>query len=273
MNIKDIKIKIHEKWHNLEQRGGKLYQYRTCTDYNLDNLFNGTVTLNRISSFNDFLEGRFGYSLEYIVKTSRYGEILSREIIDEIVEANFTANKEHTYACCLSESNISTLMWAHYADNLTGYIVEYDYNLTYEIIQQQNAAIYPILYSADKIDFSEVFVKLIDTYMENQSEGKDALIAEQQALIMSNQNLPQEAEFVNIMKDNDWGYESEWRILTTNIENLERIPIKVKPISIYLGSKMKTKDIQQLISISQTKGLSVYKMSTSVNGISFSKVD
>ncbi|AIO18475.1 hypothetical protein KQ51_00595 [Candidatus Izimaplasma bacterium HR1] len=272
MNIEEIKKSIRASWQRVIKNGGKLYQYRSCKDYNFDNLKEGLISLNRISSFNDLWEGRFEYFTEEVISQSKYSKFLTKESVEEIIKLNFNANRENIYASCLSESKNSELMWAHYGDTYKGYIVEYDYTDTYQLIQSQSAAIFPIIYEDVVIDFSQLFVKLIDVYFENLLQDVDHVNAEVRAVIASNTLLPQEAEYVNIFKKPDWSYEKEWRIMTTHPDDDERIPITVKASAVYMGSRISEVDKKRLMQIASRNRIDVYQMSTDIRGMNFTKI-
>jgi len=272
MKVEEIEKLIRLSWKKLLYTGGKLYQYRSCKGYNLANLENGVITLNKISSFNDLWEGRFEYSTEEVLSQSKFGKFLSKDIVEEIIGINFNANRNNIYAACLSERNDSELMWAHYTENYTGYIIEFDYAETYKKIQPQNAAIFPIIYSNETTDFTKLFIKLIDVYCENLSKNVDHINAEVKAVIASNDILPKEAKYVNILKKPIWSYEAEWRIMKTCSEEAERIPISINAISIYLGSKITKDNKDSLIRIASMCNLSVYQMGTNIKGMYFDKI-
>ncbi len=87
---------------------------------------------------------------------------------------------------CLSESDTSLLMWAHYADNHRGMCVEYD---LMEINNQLNFTPVPVVYSDDRVCFNTL----------NPDTAKNDSLSFFIRSITS--------------KSRDWSYEREWRII------------------------------------------------------------
>ena len=91
---------------------------------------------------------------------------------------------------CLSESDESLLMWAHYANNHHGMCVEYD---LMEINKQLNFTPVPIIYSNDRVCFNV----LNPATIENDSV----------ALFLRSITS----------KSEEWSYEREWRIIRDTV--------------------------------------------------------
>lgn len=87
---------------------------------------------------------------------------------------------------CLSESDESLLMWAHYANNHHGMCVEYD---LMEINKQLNFTPVPIIYSNERVCFNT---------LNPDTAGNDSF-----ALFLRSITS----------KSEEWSYEHEWRII------------------------------------------------------------
>lgn len=87
---------------------------------------------------------------------------------------------------CLSESDESLLMWAHYANNHRGMCVEYD---LMEINKQLNFTPVPIIYSKDRVCYNN---------LNPDTAGNDSV-----ALFLRSITS----------KSEEWRYECEWRII------------------------------------------------------------
>ena len=102
------------------------------------------------------------------------------------LRGNFEEMRYTTGVSCLSESETSLLMWAHYAHNHQGICVEYD---LLEINRILNFSAIPVIYSQERTCFD---------FLDPQSIQYDA----QKLLIQSLTS-----------KSPEWSYEKEWRII------------------------------------------------------------
>lgn len=87
---------------------------------------------------------------------------------------------------CLSESDDSLLMWAHYANNHHGMCVEYGLP---EIVSQLSFSPVPVIYSNKRVSFSSL----------------NLATPEHDALRIFTESIT--------TKSPEWGYEREWRII------------------------------------------------------------
>lgn len=150
--------------------------------------------------------------------------------------------KNSVKVVCLSEVYDSILMWSHYAQNHTGFCIEYDFeenNMFYK-------RLYPVKYTKDRCAISKAD--------------------------MSNSNTHWIYKTI-CSKSDVWSYEKEWRIVTANFEkmglkNLEGkyvFDLKTNIKAFYLGAKIAENFKKEIIEFGQKNNIHVYQMVLSPN--------
>lgn len=142
---------------------------------------------------------------------------------------------------CLSESDESLLMWAHYANNHHGMCVEYD---LMEINKQLNFTPVPIIYSDDRVCFNVLNPATI---------GNDSV-----ALFLRSITS----------KSEEWSYEREWRIIRDavacgdcwNSEKKGALLDMICPSSITLGCAADEELEKSVREYCEEKIIPLYKM-------------
>lgn len=145
--------------------------------------------------------------------------------------------------CSFSERNDSVLMWSHYAQNHTGFCVEYDFRFqTGE--DPRLRMLHPVIYQMDIFDSTEYLIPI---------DPKPTV----------NIMLPTLAA---IHKSPDWQYEKEWRLVLSIgnwiIPNPYPMPT---PIGIYLGSRIAKDSEARILEIGKQKTIPVYTMKLDAN--------
>ncbi len=162
---------------------------------------------------------------------------------------------------CLSERYNNVLMWAHYADNHKGFVLEYDTDTLktdcMKCPQGKNFSncadwkqvmLLPILYTNQRYDATNYIYDntLIKTF--NTVGIKDGWMLEDDF-----------AQYkINIFKQKSWAYEKEWRLqlYRTNRNKF----IEVKPVAIYLGCRISKCYEDILVKYAQEQNIKIYKM-------------
>lgn len=142
---------------------------------------------------------------------------------------------------CLSESDESLLMWAHYANNHHGMCVEYD---LMEINKQLNFTPVPIIYSDDRVCFN---------FLNPATIGNDSV-----ALFLRSITS----------KSEEWSYEREWRIIRDekacgdcwNSEKKGALLDMICPSSITLGCSADEELEKSVREYCEEKRVPLYKM-------------
>ncbi len=173
---------------------------------------------------------------------------------------------------CFTERLDSAMMWGQYANNATGFALEYEFtsnrlvyssdlNLDYKVF----GTIYPIDYSNNRIDATD-YVK----YLYQSKLLKNALmmngIVDDGSLIRF--AVPCIDEFmatkIALFKSKDWEPEKEWRMFfSTNDPAVafEKYPSVIyKPSAIFLGRKISNINMKIISYIAKEKGIPVYRM-------------
>lgn len=143
---------------------------------------------------------------------------------------------------CLSETDDSLLMWAHYANNHSGLCVEYE---LLEFNRQLGFSPVPIVYSDDR-----VIIRTLETL------GNDI-----QGLFIKSLTS----------KSPEWGYEKEWRIIRDDgacgekwdSEKKGALLDAIRPKSITLGCMAKPEYEQNVRKYCEENRINLYKMEMS----------
>lgn len=209
-----------------------LYKYYRDTVENLDAVKNNKMWYSAPCNFNDVFDCDisiddkkvFNEALKLfpdkrgIRPGSNAWKNFRATIIQQLraLRSQFDELRNTTGVSCLSESENSLLMWAHYANNHRGFCVEYD---LLEINRILNFSAIPVIYSEDRTCFD---------FFDPQTIEKDTLKLFIQSLTS---------------KSPEWSYEKEWRIVRDqgacgdkwNADKKGALLDMVQPSSIILG--------------------------------------
>lgn len=134
---------------------------------------------------------------------------------------------------CFSEVNDSILMWSHYANNHTGFCVEYDFNKLNNIKLLDN--LYPVFYKEFLFDVSDVFFK---SYKGTEADELDIYASV-------------------LTKNKEWNYEREWRYLSYGGDFILNVP---RPESVYLGSRVSDENKNSIINLFNETNIPLFQM-------------
>lgn len=188
-------------------------------------------------------------------------EMFNVKFVEEIL-----AYENQYNIVCFSESNRSTLMWAHYANGHTGFCLEYDIKsllancaLNCPDIHScsgfmLNNPIAPVIYREERYNASAGFMSLLMNWIINVL--KMPMNNHYYDMFLPTKTL--------LTKHKSWEYEQEWRAFKTpavNEANCDhRMFSKLKPTAVYLGSKISKKDKNTILKICEIKSLPCYQM-------------
>ncbi len=189
--------------------------------------------------------------------------------------------QSRTKFACFTEKIYSDMMWGHYANNATGFALEYkfdNYIITYKKADDQRNTIwgnlFPILYDNQRMDTTAYAIYLFQVYfLKNVMQINGFPYTDQ----LINMILPCPDEFMvtklAIKKSNDWKPEKEWRMFyTTNnsLWNSEKCScVKQKPSAVYLGRKISDINKKIILDIANEKGIPAYIMGFNENSRSY----
>ncbi len=194
-------------------KGNKMWYSAPC---NFNDVFDCDIYVDEDSAFEGIL--RMIPGNRQVRKGSQMWRELKGNMHREFrqMRSAFEALKETIGISCLSESENSLLMWAHYADNHRGICVEY--NLL-ETNQQLNFTPVPVMYTDIKACFDSLNLETI----------------EQDTFKLFIRSITS--------KSPEWKYEREWRIIRDDkacgdrwsAENKGALLDMIRPTSIILG--------------------------------------
>lgn len=217
-------------------------------DYWEKNIFEGQAYLSEASKLNDpfdclvyinhkeYIEHMFRAACKIFPKINRevIRETVKVTINDDIDKQLFNMKKKFRVAC-FTESNISPLMWAHYAESHKGFCIEYDLK---KLAEGYRYGLLPVIYSDKRYDVTN-------------------------AVISRNKNLLMNPYYFKSM---EWEYEKEWRMVITEDlvnDNEYYADFHEGITGIYLGLnsfEYHKEKIDRVIEIFSQKNIPVYKI-------------
>ncbi|MDO4966362.1 MAG: DUF2971 domain-containing protein [Lachnospiraceae bacterium] len=181
--------------------------------------------------------------------------------------------QSRTKFACFTENIKSDMMWGNYADNATGFALEYNFGkenvVTYESgLNAQSIVwgnLFPVIYGKKRMDTTSYAIYLFQVKFLCQVARRCGI---QYDLNWVNAIVPCPDEFmvtkIAINKSYDWKYEREWRMFyTTNdmyLAKQEYSYVKHKPTAVYLGRKISDIHHKIIVDIAKEKNIPVYKM-------------
>lgn len=224
----------------------KLYRYRTFDQYYRSNIMDGQVYLACPDTYNDPFDSAVKFDYKKCVEKTL--GIDTTEVYEKILQLNnligtgfakhykdtFDGFKKYMKMACFSEKKDSILMWSHYAENHSGFCIEYD--------TRKNSL------------FSELALPVI--YMEERYDATECLLTQSKNTAFN----------PIIYKDISWSYEKEWRLWGSKdyFENKPNYLEMGDAISaIYIGACIKDKDKNKIEEIKQWachNHVKIYKM-------------
>lgn len=156
--------------------------------------------------------------------------------LEFLLERGYHA-KEITGICSLAESNKVIDMWEKYAQNSSGYCIEYDVT-NYEF----NAGIFPVIYQDNR-----------ETNVVEQLVGN--IIGQTIFGISNGQIDADKSQYLRLFltKNTKWSYQNEWRLIG-EAKDQKKAP---KILRIYLGKNCSDENKQKMKAIAKVKGFEI----------------
>jgi hypothetical protein len=150
----------------------------------------------------------------------------------------------------LSENVLSTLMWAHYGDSHKGFAIEYDFSrLSYDDVRRRMC--FPVFYTSKVRDASR-YIFRADVKDFNNLFG----------------------QFLALMKQKEWAYEREWRIIHALGEPYANQPLDMPvPSAFVLGSHVSVENENWMKAFCKTRGIALRRIVESRTSFEFSVED
>lgn len=228
-----------------------LFKYFSLTDnlslneQKLETLQQKKIFMSNVKDLNDPFDNKaYFYRQKELKKYERLAEN-GGKLIDDFSVFSKVAS--------LTANNVNSMpMWAHYANNHTGFCVSYDMELNTEL----SSCTFPVQYTDERIDITSIMdrqVQQIVQQFEKQSQqGKKKILLDDLSLIYMT------AYFCNI-KHISWNYENEFRCATG--ANAPGMPyISAIPKEIYIGKNCTNTYLDRIIKIAKELQVPVFQM-------------
>lgn len=201
--------------------------------------------LNSSEPFHSFVK----YIVQFDSNLVGYEEVFAttmvefyRKQIKDLLQTFRTTFQTGYLVMCLSEKKDNNLMWSHYAENHTGFCVEYNYK---ELgpNNPQTRTILPCIYTNIMFDATE-YIKRALTEDPGQFNNLFGL-------------------YPTITKSPEWAYEQEWRLIfplgpgATDDQRMINTPL---PKAIYAGARASEENIRKLHELAMIRKIPLYQM-------------
>ncbi len=177
--------------------------------------------------------------------------------------------------CCFSETIESPYMWGLYADNESGFALEYDFSNTLNAEPKaygktRNSYIYPVIYSNKRYELPLSYAQFLIRYCSINTllvtkgvyNTNPELAYYLSSGICPDVTVPTKAA---LYKSKEWEQEEEWRLFCTSNDDQDFQTSKhgaciKKPTGLYLGRRISSINEKMLKILAHEKGIPVYKM-------------
>lgn len=153
----------------------------------------------------------------------------------------------------LTSNRVNSMpMWAHYANNHTGFCVSYDMKMNVPL----SSCTFPVQYTDQRIDITSLMAQQVEKMIREieiqSTKGKNQILLDDLSLVFLS------TLFCNI-KHLSWSYENEFRCTTG--ATAEGMPyLSAIPKEIYIGMNCMPTYADRIIKIANTLQIPVYKM-------------
>lgn len=178
------------------------------------------------------------------------------EFIGDLLDQSVESVKESCKIACFTERKDNMLMWSHYADRHSGFVLEYDIKqVVFPTSDTQPsshpAILFPVIYSDKRLDATHIGKSLMDDFLISlKGENNSSIV------------LPDIFIYLKVFlnKAKCWGYENEWRLICPDSYENESIKVIMKPTAIYYGSNISSADKAKLSLLAKEKNIAEYQM-------------
>lgn len=208
----------------------KIYRYRSFDAHWYSSIIKGKAYMGSPAKFNDPFDGNlYGYAHSFYNELlNSTGDLPSEDFqvmsangeiktFSEALKHRQNAFKDCFRVACFTERLDLMTLWAHYASNHTGYVIEYD---TTRMTREQRDILYKI------------------AYFSNEELQNIAL------------SIPRRPIFNLLQKDLEWSYEQEWRMVKMS-DSYDYEDLSKSISAVYLGIDFKKHLYQDEIKVIQ----------------------
>ncbi|MGL5436760.1 MAG: DUF2971 domain-containing protein [Lachnospiraceae bacterium] len=210
-----------------------LYKYvgldddKRSNELKLNYLEQGKISLSSFGNFNDPFEGKFFRFDKNMLAEKGWN-------IDRIKQYYESVVRNFKYSCLSGVGEQNMPMWAYYANNHSGFCVEY------QLIDKQKKYIYPVTYEPERMPANTIITNLLHELFTLKRLGKT------HKEISDEGNVYLQLLFLSLAaKHKSWEHEKEYRIISP-FEDFPAYPSK-----IYIGMNCKEEYKDRLIQIGQ----------------------
>ena len=196
-----------------------------------------------------------------------------------VINEVFSEARDNFVVSCFTTKNDSEIMWAHYGNKGTGFVLEYsideikrciDEYYTHYLEKEHFSSIdfiKAVIYSNDYVDATEWALDVLSYSIEKELfplHGKTESSYEEMECDTKRISLE-----MLLHKNPCWSYEDEWRAFVVNFNRDAKTKqhFKIgncKPLSVYLGARISADDEAFLSRIAKEKRIPIYKMQEKV---------
>jgi len=284
--------------------------YDVCFSYNIGYIYKIIMQSNKLANyfFHKYCQKYIGYYENY--KSYKEYEAASETVWHDFMEEKYKAGilnaiqeeidkilyylKNKNIIACFSKNSINETMWAHYASQGKGLVVEYKIQEINNVVRsylnkiefttlstecKKIFGLHPVEYSEQKFDGTDFVIRKLKekSLKKNKHSDPDVFNLE---TFTQHCIQPKTDIFAGLMltKNKTWEYEQEYRLvlpyygsdmlfLEEMIKNMKRNSYiligHIKPTAIYMGEFIDESNMINLCYISKAKGIPLYKMTTS----------
>lgn len=234
MHIPDVLFKYYSLTDNI-----------TLNESKLETLQQQKIFMSETKFFNDPFDNKGYFYDPEKLKKHKMLEPYNGKLIDD-----FSAFSKIT---SLTANEINSMpMWAHYANNHTGFCVSYEIKKNNEMY----GCTFPVQYTDQRIDITSLMDNQVETLIHEtkiqSAQGKKEIQLDDLSLVFVT------SFFCNI-KHFSWSYEKEFRCsMGANAPGMPYVP--AKPKEIYIGKNCLQTYKDRLIKIARTLHIPIYQM-------------
>ncbi len=229
----------------------KLYKFQPFEKDRISSVLNNKLWFTVPKDMNDPFDSRGvcwdSQEIEALLRSQLSEEKFKRHnSTDDIVDGSISSMRDNIRITCFSEELYSMPMWAHYANNHTGFCIEYDFS-SLDYNHDLTKYLFPVGYQTKRYNITNLFKMAFS--------GKYDMRIKLLFFLMN-------------LKHSSWSYEKEWRIISTRepsqepfMGGLEDCPIN--PTAIYLGINFDENRIDYIKDSIRSKNIPIYKLKPS----------
>ena len=187
-----------------------------------------------------------------------------KEDCEKGCEETVLDRRKSEFVCSLTETNNNPKMWEEYADNYSGYCIEFDFSrgIRADLLEDAGKvaalkSILPVFYMDKKPNFDSYKYQLRqyqDTFYENKDDYWEP-------------ELSAELKLYSLMKNSHYASEQEWRV---TVYGESSGPLRFPFASaIYLGKDISQENKTRLLEIAEKINASVYQQIVMPNGFTY----